>query len=123
MLDANNGDFGASILSFCQRFSHWRIGLLQGTKDVILTKLFREISINDYRTRLLGESGPQELTLDPSDNCSAWIVESYMHMFLYFDSTLDYEVEGKSAKDFASDLIHAREGEALPSYPKAAFTM
>jgi hypothetical protein len=118
----DDGDFSASIPAFCQHFSNWRIGLLQGTNDVILTKLFGKITISEFRRKLLGPQGLHRMTLDPNDNCSSWIMETYMHMFLYLDTTLDWKVEGVSAKDFANALINGTNRAPMYSVPRLPFT-
>jgi hypothetical protein len=82
---------------------------------VILTKLFGDISIDEFRRKVIAPTGIHQTTLGPEDNCASWIIESYMHMFLFIDRTLGWEVEGVSAQEFARRVIEGNT--TLWSYP------
>ncbi|MBF0206477.1 MAG: hypothetical protein HQK53_06275 [Oligoflexia bacterium] len=114
ILNYDDGDIGPSLLNFCRRFSDWRIGFLQSTKDVMMTQVFGAISLSEYNAVLMGEGGIYKQSLDPNDNCSSWIIDSYMHMFLFLDDTSFWETDGKSARDYVQGIV---EGTDMRSYP------
>jgi hypothetical protein len=101
--DYDNGLIASVVPAICATLRDWRIGVLQGTRDRVMSFVFGNISMADHEKLVLGEGGIFELTKDPDDNCSAWVPSTSQHTFI--DTNKDGpSINGVTAMDFAFEL-------------------
>jgi len=105
-LDRDGGWFSEKLVSLCSNFHNWTFGILQGSKDFVMAKLFGKMSPEEFQRRVFSSRGIYEQLKDPGDNCSAWIPESYTHVFLsdkknWYKSTKDHF----SARKYLSEIL------------------
>lgn len=106
-VDTSTGLIAPQFKNYCKKASDWRIGFIQTTKDVIMSKMFGEISQEDHRKLVLGPKGLEQ-TLNDSENCFTHISEGVGHMLLILPDVAkdSYDTKsGESAKDFVDRLI------------------
>nr|WP_295899400.1 pectin acetylesterase-family hydrolase [uncultured Bdellovibrio sp.] len=83
------------------RYSAWNIGILQSTKDLVMSIVFGNISPDAHRQLVLGSSGIAAIAA-PFANVKTWIADTTMHTFLFRDSSANYQdMSGETAWDFA----------------------
>lgn len=101
------GMIAPQMRNYCDAATGWKIGFIQTTKDLIMSKMFGGLSEEEHRKAVLGPSGIRK-SLTNSKNCSTHISEGIGHMLLIFTSvaedSLDIE-SGESAKDYVDRLI------------------
>ncbi len=107
-----DGLLARHIGTVCKELADWRIGILQGSDDVVMSAYFSYLFPPAHRKKVLGPSGVFEKTKDPSDNCSAWVPTSPMHTFLFLPWSVDFKAGGKTARRFATELIHGGGGQS-----------
>lgn len=92
----------------CDRLSKWKVGILQSTEDIIMARVFGHISTKEHARLVLGQEGVKEIVKTIS-NCSAWIPDTKMHTFLLLPQSARMESDGKSALDYAREIIESAE--------------
>ncbi|MBI3556470.1 MAG: hypothetical protein HY074_09425 [Deltaproteobacteria bacterium] len=111
-LDRSHGNIAGLIPAVCRLFSDWNVGVLQGSRDVVMSRVFGELSPDEHEQMIYGPGGLYQLTLDPHDRCAAWVPSTATHMFLELDSTAKMTTaDGKSAMDFAFDTVAGTGGQ------------
>lgn len=102
--DYNNGLIVSVIPAICSMLNDWRVGVLQGTRDRVMSIVFGNISMSNHETLVLGEDGIYELTKNPKDNCSAWVPSTGRHTFL--DTNTKNPMAGnQTAVGFAYEVV------------------
>jgi hypothetical protein len=105
-LNIDDGNVAQDFGNYCQQFSTWKIGVIQSTKDFVMTTVFGNISANDHKEKILGPSGLYAaVSVDEQDNCTAWIPDSTKHVYLMSNSDSRSSIEGKTSLNFANDVI------------------
>lgn len=102
-VNLEDGNLAPYMGQACQVLSHWEVALLQGTRDLVMSEVFGEISPSDHEKLVLGPQGIIESTKN-SPNCHTWVAKTYSHTFL-LGVTLE-RVDGVSAKEFAYSVIN-----------------
>lgn len=110
--DRQNGFIAPELRSICGRFSHWDIGILQSTRDTVMSLVFGSISPSAHERLVLSSSGVSELARNPEGHCAIWVHDSARHTFTGKSSDRSSETKGVSGFRFASDLI---AGSGVPS--------
>lgn len=82
MFDYNDGLIAGVVPALCHDLNDWRIGVMQSTRDRVMSFIFGEISSSAHEALVLGPNGIFELTKDIDDNCSAWVPSSGQHTFI-----------------------------------------
>ncbi|UOF00923.1 pectinacetylesterase family protein [Bdellovibrio reynosensis] len=86
----------------------WEIGILQGTKDLVMSMVFGDISPDAHRSLVLGPKGIQAAAKLHA-NVETWISESVTHTFLLRGvSHNQKDLKGESAWSFANRLYGAQ---------------
>jgi len=106
--DDENGNIAPYMGKVCDYFNDWNIGILQGSKDIVMSKLFGDISANQHETLVYGKNGIWEST-SQSPNCSVWLPQTMQHTFLLFPTSFKMKSSGKKAIDFAKDIIKGKQ--------------
>ncbi|MGK5085258.1 pectin acetylesterase-family hydrolase [Bdellovibrionota bacterium FG-1] len=105
-LAPGEGNIAGVIPLLCQRLPGWRVGVLQGSRDVVMSGVFGAISPEEHEKLVYGPGGLEALTQDATDNCAAWVPSSEMHTFLVTDETASIKAnDGTSAMDFVRELV------------------
>ena len=106
-LDTSQGMLAKFVSTVCERHPGWEIGVMQGSKDVVMSALFGAISPDDHHRSIFGPEGLWEQTRDVSDNCSAWIPTSTVHTFMVSDPTAEIRAGQQNAYEFLNGLMRA----------------
>lgn len=94
-----------------RHYHRWKIGILQSTMDVVMSRIFGDISPLDHRTLVSGPKGIQAVALSYA-NVRTWISDTSNHTFLIRAATAALRnAEGQSAWEFAQDAYLFREEE------------
>ncbi len=101
--DYDNGLIAPVIPKICNDLPDWRVGVMQGTRDRVMSLIFGEISSAEHEALVLGSKGIFELTKSPTDNCSAWVPTSGQHTF-YDNGKGGPVAGGLAAADFAFEV-------------------
>jgi hypothetical protein len=107
-VDLNSGNLSSQINTLCEGMSDWNIGVLQGSRDYFMSKVFGEISQDDHHALVFGQDGIWEHS-KPYPHCSTWLKSSGHHTFLIFPYTWFWKAGGTSAKDFAFHLVDQKK--------------
>jgi hypothetical protein len=110
VLDVNDGHVAKQIQSLCQKFPDWRIGILQSTKDFVMSRVFGEISQSQHAQLVLGPEGIAALTADENDNCSSWVPHTATHTFLSDHADAQERIGAMSAINFANEIVTKMSG-------------
>lgn len=104
-LDPSNGRLADLIPTVCRSLPGWNVGVLQGSQDVVMSAVFGAVTPWEHERIIYGDSGVFDLTLDPADNCAAWVPSTPMHTFLVTTVSSSVKAAGRTAMDFARALI------------------
>jgi hypothetical protein len=123
-LDPHDGNIAALVPRVCGLLPDWRVGVLQGARDLVMSRGFGSISRDDFERLVYGPSGVFGMTaLDAEDNCSAWTPATAMHTFLVTDRSAGIRASGgTSAMDYVRGVVQgawrsgAHPGSAGPSF-------
>jgi hypothetical protein len=94
-------DFG----SICKGFPEWKIGVLQSTKDIIMSIIFGNISQQEHSKLVMSTQGISELARVPQGQCSVWIHNSPSHTFIGSNSDLTKKTHEVSAQMYLQSLF------------------
>jgi len=104
-IDENDGFIAPAIPQICDQLADWKIGFLQGSRDMVMSLGFGDISMRRHQELIYSELGVYELTKNIA-NCAAWVPDSPTHTFLLINYTAGMRAAGKSALEFALDIYH-----------------
>lgn len=111
-LKKGEGNIAYLVPAICKQLSKWRVGILQGSRDIVMSQIFGEISGDEHEKLVYGPNGIFELTKDNTDQCISWVPASAQHTFLVTNSTSGIETEDHmSAKDFSFSLMTRGESD------------
>lgn len=99
-----DGLVARQLPQFCSTLRHWKIGIMQSTYDLVMSKGFGEISPWNHRKSVLGPNGVLAQT-QYAQNCSAWVHDSIAHTFLLIPVTSWFRSKGVSAMRFFKNII------------------
>lgn len=107
--DPNDGLVAPGIPSACEFYHDFSIGILQASKDIIMSKLFGDITMREHERLVYSAEGVFEQTKNVA-NCAVWAPPSKLHTFLILPQTADYKTSEnteneKEAIDFARDIF------------------
>lgn len=114
-IDFSTGMVAHKIKDVCEQNRDWKIGILQSTKDIVMSSVFGNISPSNHSDHVLGPDGLAK-SVQGLRNCDAWIIDSYLHTFLLLKSTAiikfpqELERERGSAFEFANKMYNSSVG-------------
>lgn len=91
----------------CHHFKDWSVGILQSTKDVIMSGVFGNISPKQHKDIVYGPHGVYQQSLS-LNNCAAWSPDSYWHAFLQLDPLQYVEADGVSSIEFVEMILNGQ---------------
>ncbi|MGZ6309473.1 MAG: pectin acetylesterase-family hydrolase [Bdellovibrionota bacterium] len=113
-IEPDNGNISGIVPAICSRLPSWHVGVLQGSRDIVMSDIFGALSQDAHERMVYGPDGVFRRTSDPGDFCSAWVPESAMHTFLVTDrSSLMKTSDGMTAREYGMRVM--RDG-MLPNY-------
>lgn len=99
-VDFNDGLLAPKMGPVFTGYAQWKIGILQSTKDMVMSLVFGNIVPDSHRRLVLGRDGIQEIAKD-YDNVSTWIADLTQHTFLSKpQNSLMKDMKGETAKSF-----------------------
>ena len=111
--DPHDGLVARHAHLICRRLPRWRIGILQGARDIVMSAVFGQISPFAHERMVYGRDGLYEETEDPGDNCVTFAPRTFMHTFLGMSWSSRIRAGGMSAMDFARQLLAGTTGPNL----------
>jgi hypothetical protein len=110
--ERGRGNLAELVPKVCRALPDWRVGVLQGSQDIVMSRIFGAISAQDHQKLVYGPQGVFKMTEDATDNCSAWVPESKMHTFLVTDLSASIRSStGESAMDYVRNLVQGVWGK------------
>lgn len=118
-LDPEDGNVAKNLSNYCSTNSGWRVGILQGNRDFVMSTIFGNTTPMRHRTLVMSDDGLLGQTQDPNDNCSSWIYEGGQHTFLMYDNDANKTNGEMSAIAYANLLVTTAFDQTIPnSLPK-----
>lgn len=100
VVDFNDGLLAPKMGPVFLGYAQWKIGILQSTKDMVMSLVFGNIVPDSHRRLVLGRDGIQEVAKD-YENVRTWISDSTQHTFLSKpESSSLKDTKGETAKSF-----------------------
>ena len=104
-LDYNDGFVAQHMGPVLSGLKDWTIGIMQSTRDQVMSTVFGEVSPAEHRQLVLSDRGIAAIAR-PYQNTSVWISDSDMHTFLLLRSTSNAEdLQNESAINFVNHIV------------------
>lgn len=104
-ISPNDGFIAPQLAQAFHQYSSWEVGILQATKDIIMSSVFGDISPDEHKKLLESAQGLPSIAKSYS-NIHVWIQDSILHTFLVLSSTAKSKsTEDVSARDFVNDVL------------------
>lgn len=107
VIDEKDGMIAPQLKKYCQYSRGWKIGFVQTTQDIVMSKLFGDISQAEHRRLVLAPNGMRE-TLKNSKVCETHISEGQGHLILlvkkFADEAIDID-SGETAIQFVDRIL------------------
>ncbi len=113
VFDPSDWPLSKKAIEVCHKFPDYEFGLLQGSMDWVMGSLFGLMSPLTHRRRVYGPDGIYQSLLGPTDNCAAFVPDTFKHTFLEKEGAMGMLTKSKSgmtAYQFVKDLIHDGAG-------------
>jgi hypothetical protein len=107
-LQPGQGVIAQVVPGLCRELPNWSVGAMQGSRDIIMSQLFGEITPEEHRQAILSRDGMLALTENPDDLCRSWVADTYVHTFLPTPVFAGVKAQGVSATEFMMKVV-ARE--------------
>ncbi|TNF27669.1 MAG: hypothetical protein EP319_10945 [Deltaproteobacteria bacterium] len=111
-IDTHDGFIAELLPEVCSLYRDFNIGFLQGSKDVIMTLMFGNISTKDHEKLIYSERGLYGVT-QRIRNCKAWVPQTHMHTFLLSKPSGDIKAGNKTAIEFSKEIYR---GNMITNY-------
>lgn len=109
--DENNGMVAPGVPSACEFYHDFSIGILQASQDLVMSRLFGEISHQEHEDLVYSRDGIYQQTLDVP-NCAAWTPSSKWHTYLLLPNTAEHTAsyldDEKTALEFSLDILDGK---------------
>ena len=104
-LDPNDGFVAQHMGPVFASLKHWNIGVMQATRDQVMSTVFGEITPEDHKRLVLSDRGIASVARQ-YPNTSVWITDSDLHTFMLLKSTTHKEdMAQQSAMNFVTDVV------------------
>ncbi len=118
-LDQDNGMIATHMPSLCRRYSNWKIGYLQSTRDIVMSLVFGAVSQAHHEALVMGSMGFSQLAREQAGDCAVWIQSSPVHTFTGSGQGLREQSNGVAARAFIDSLVaDGPAGSILPETRK-----
>ena len=102
-LDFTDGMVAQKTEEVCRYLSDWKIGFLQGSQDLVMSRVFGNISPSDHRDNVYSPRGIYE-TSKKTENCAAFTPDTKMHTFLILEKSSQIKAGDITALDFVKRI-------------------
>ncbi|MDC0254184.1 pectin acetylesterase-family hydrolase [Bacteriovoracales bacterium] len=102
-----SGNLARFFPPLCEKFSHWNVGVIQGSRDIVMSRFFGDISISDHEDLVFSPNGIYQSTIKPR-NCSSWISRSNVHAYLFFSPFRWVKIDGLNPYDYTKKVYRGR---------------
>lgn len=107
----NDGMVAPGVPSACAFYSDFSIGILQASQDLVMSRLFGEITHQEHEDLVYSPEGVFQQTL-PVPNCAVWAPSSKWHTYLLLSHTAEHRAahQGleKTALEFSQDILDGK---------------
>lgn len=100
-----NGNIARVIPRLCETLPDWRVGVLQGSRDIVMATIFGSISMKDHEKLIYGPTGLKALTKNTGPSCTSWVPQSKIHTFLVTDFTSQVILNKTTALQYSAEVI------------------
>lgn len=112
-VDFTDGVVAKKMGPVFQYFSDWKIGMIHGLKDEVMSKAFGELSPEAQKKIILSEDGVPAVAKS-YPNVKVWIKDTYMHTFLLSKYSAEMEsASGETVFDFVKTVYAPDEYVSL----------
>ena len=103
--DIDNANFAKHAPRVCEKYKDWQVGILQGSRDFVMSLLFGGIWPQTHANLVFGSEGIYQATGLHVENCSSWVPNTLAHTFFMSDWTSGIKAGGITALQYARDVI------------------
>ena len=104
-LNYNDGFVAQHMGPVLGGFKQWTIGIMQSTRDQVMSTVFGDITPEDHRELVLSDSGIAAVAR-PYPNTSVWVADTQMHTFLLLRSSSQIpSMQEESAINFVNGIV------------------
>lgn len=106
-LEKGDGFMAKHLPQACSKLASWNVGFLQGSRDIVMSVLFGNISQDEHERLVYSDQG---VTMKNTmiNNCSSFVVPGPWHTFLITYPTAFLKVDGISAIDYMFEVARGR---------------
>ncbi|MFK8139374.1 MAG: pectin acetylesterase-family hydrolase [Bdellovibrionales bacterium] len=112
-ISKNKGLIAGVVPQLCQDYPDWEIGIMQTSRDRTMSLIFGQITESWHERKVFSSEGIYQLTKDASDNCSAFVPKSNLHVILNKRKGMALRAGGISALKYVFDLVENGAGETF----------
>lgn len=105
--DLSTGNIAHSMSTVCQKMSHWNFGVLQGSRDSVMSSVFGDISPRSHERNIYNAQGIYKITKNYV-NCSAWTPQTSLHTFLLTPLSASLRAQNRSALEYLFEVYSGR---------------
>lgn len=106
--DPSHGLVAPGVPSACEFYNDFSIGILQASQDLVMSRLFGEISHQEHEDLVYSRDGVYQQTLGVP-NCATWAPSSKWHTYLILSNTAQHTASNlgreKTALEFSMDIL------------------
>lgn len=115
----DDGFLAPGVGPVLKNYSSWNIGVLQATRDRVMSNGFGEISGSEHRELILSDRGLAAIAKN-HPNTQVWTTDSDMHTFLLLKATSYMDsMDNDSAIRFVKKLLGEKDCSTESSYEMA----
>jgi len=111
--DLNNANLSREADKACQAHQDWNIGILQASRDLVMSVAFGFMDPLTHERIVYGRDGVYERIRNSTRNCSAWVPNGTDHVYLNAGSKASKRAGGISAIDFARQVLSGDTGHVF----------
>jgi hypothetical protein len=105
-LDLSSGLISKQMHTYCEKYSEWKIGIIQSTRDMIMSQVFGSRSQSDHENQVMGPDGIVHVLQNPHDACSSWVPHSSRHVWaVKKPGWIGATDDGTVLKDYVNNLL------------------
>ncbi|ATH08088.1 hypothetical protein BIY24_09035 [Halobacteriovorax marinus] len=111
-IDFSDGMIASEIEHVCHYLSDWKVGILQGSQDLVMSKVFGNISPQLHREYVYSDAGIFE-TSKKNSNCAAFTPDTKMHTFLLIEKSARIQAGGIDALEFVKRIYSGQTSRSF----------
>ena len=109
VFDTSSGILAPQLLNYCAGFPNWKIGVVQATKDIVMSVGFGNLTPDQHAARVNGPTGIVQQLANPNDNCVSWVPNKMRHVYSVDPKGwVDQTEDGVTDETFVNELYASR---------------